>query len=522
MDRSIEEKIEYIVTLRQIQFQLNKMKNYFFSWLIALSFILISTSAKTPTYQTYQYNYENVLGTSFELKVNASSESYANYSEQLALDEIDRLNNILSTYNANSEISRWLKTYNTEEKISPELFEVFILFDQWKEKTNGALNASAAIASNLWKRASSNQRLPEKEELDRAVDAMNQSQWILNTGQQTAIHLSLQPLALNSFVNSYIIKKVSNKVMSISGVRGAVINIGGDIIVAGDRKETIHVADPMTNAENGIPLAQLKLQNKAIATSGNYRRGFQIGTQWFSHILDARTAMPVSEIISATVVSNEATDAGALATAFNILSPKESAALAASIPGVEFQIITKTGEEIVSDGWRALQSNGKSLIDNKQKSSAGEDKFEAAINLELARFEGRFHRPFVAVWVENKKKESVRNVVVWFNKPRWLPELKRWFSKNQSVSQDHSTMGSISSATRSAGKYALVWNGLDDVGKPVPSGKYTIYIEAAREHGTYQLMKQDIDWKGKRNHFDLDGGVEITSASIDLHQKSGN
>jgi len=93
------------------------MKNYFFSWLIALSFILISTSAKTPTYQTYQYNYENVLGTSFELKVNASSESYANYSEQLALDEIDRLNNILSTYNANSEISRWLKTYNTEEKI---------------------------------------------------------------------------------------------------------------------------------------------------------------------------------------------------------------------------------------------------------------------------------------------------------------------------------------------------------------------------------------------------------------------
>jgi len=32
---------------------------------------------------------------------------------------------------------------------------------------------------------------------------MNQSQWILNTGQQTAIHLSLQPLALNSFVKSY-------------------------------------------------------------------------------------------------------------------------------------------------------------------------------------------------------------------------------------------------------------------------------------------------------------------------------
>ncbi len=105
---------------------------------------------------------------------------------------------------------------------------------------------------------------------------------------------------------------------------------------------------------------------------------------------------------------------------------------------------------------------------------------------------------------------------------RWLPDLKRWFSKNQSITQDHSTISSISSTTRNAGKYSLVWDGLDDSGKTVPSGKYTIYIEAAREHGTYQLIKQDIEWNGKPNHFDLESGTEISSASVDLHVKTGN
>ena len=83
-------------------------------------------------------------------------------------------------------------------------------------------------------------------------------------------------------------------------------------------------------------------------------------------------------------------------------------------------------------------------------------------------------------------------------------------------------MASISSATRNAGKYKLLWDGLDDAGKEVPSGKYTLYIEAAREHGTYQVIKQDIDWKGKPGHFDIEGGVEITSASVDVHLKETN
>jgi len=483
---------------------------------IASALLLFICSAGAPVTQVYQFNYENVLGTSFELKVVASSEQLANTAERVALAEIDRLNSILSTYDPTSEVSRWQKTLNSEVSISPELFEVLTLFDYWKVKTGGALNASAGIASALWKNASVNQVLPSAEELTNAASAMNRPHWTLNPVQHTAKHLSTDPLALNSFVKSYIINKVSEKIMSLSGVTGAVINIGGDIIVTGIQQERIRVSDPAANAENDKPLAVLKINNKAIATSGNYRRGFLIGDMWYSHILDVRTAIPATGIMSATVIAESATVAGALATTFNILTPVESEALAKQFSGLEYQIITKAGQQIVSPGWKALEESP--TVATKTLGSRANGEYELTIELELARFEGRFRRPFVAVWVEDKKKESVRNLAVWYNKSRWLPDLKRWYSKNQPGKMDPRVMESISSATRSAGKYTLTWDGLDEQGKPVPAGKYTIYLEAAREHGTYQLLKQEVEWNGKPKRLTLAGGIEITAASLDYHK----
>ena len=487
----------------------------------ALVVLWILCASAAPVSRPYQFNHENVLGTSFELKVFATAETIAEQTEQVALREIDRLNGIFSTYVADSEVSRWLKTHGTEQPLSPELFEVLALWDHWRTKTNGALNPTAAVAINLWKNSTREGKRPDEKALSKAVASMTQPQWILNPQRLTAVHIGDQPLVLNSFVKSYILAKVADKVMQTPGVHGTVVNIGGDIVVRGNHQEKIGVADPAAHAENDHVRTVIQLQRQAIATSGNYRRGFRVGDQWYSHIVDARTATPVSGIVSATVVADQATDAGALATAFNILRPAESAALAATIPGTQYLIITQTGEELMSPGWKNFVLKNE-IEETWRKNSSAEDRFEVTVDLELARFEGRFRRPFVAVWVENKKKQSVRTLAVWFNKPRWLPDLKRWFGKNQSTAQDYASLGSISSATRAAGKYTLVWDGLDDAGQAAPAGTYTLYIEAAREHGTYQLLKQDIEWNGKPGHFDLPGGVEITTATVDLHAVSKN
>jgi hypothetical protein len=81
---------------------------------------------------------------------------------------------------------------------------------------------------------------------------------------------------------------------------------------------------------------------------------------------------------------------------------------------------------------------------------------------------------------------------------------------------------SVSSATRPPGKYTLKWDGKDNKGVAVKPGKYTVYIEAAREHGGYDLLRQEVDLTGGSKQFTLTGGSEITSASVDYRKAGGH
>ena len=77
---------------------------------------------------------------------------------------------------------------------------------------------------------------------------------------------------------------------------------------------------------------------------------------------------------------------------------------------------------------------------------------------------------------------------------------------------------SVASATRPPGQYTLKWDGKDSAGKPIKPGKYTVLIEAAREHGTYQIMRQEIEFDGKPKQFQIPGNQEIANATIDYRK----
>ena len=323
---------------------------------ILIGFLVLGSQPnKDKSASLYVANYENVLGTSLELKFVSLSEAEAEKAETAALAEINRLSAIFSAYNANSEFSKWMTNdLHKPIKVSKELFYMFQLFEQWEQRTGGALDASAAVATNLWKEAAKNQQKPSKAALRAATAIMGQKHFLLNESDLTVTRLTNAPLVMNSFTKSYILDLACNAALGSANISSAVVNIGGDLIVKGETVDLVKVTNPLANAENDDPLDQLLVQNKAIATSGNYRRGEQIGTHWYSHIVDPRTAKPVDGIISATVVANNATDAGALATAFNILSVKESKALAETVEDAEYLIITATGKRVESKGWKKL------------------------------------------------------------------------------------------------------------------------------------------------------------------------
>ena len=461
--------------------------------------------------QAYRYSYENVLGTSLDLKIVAVSEGAADRAEQKALDEIERLSSILSGYDPASEFSRWVQTRNRRVPVSPELFEVLRLFDQWRERTGGALDASAETITRLWKHAASEQRLPTSAELEEVVASVRQEHWQLDNAAHTATHLTDAPLVLNSFAKSYIVNRAAEAAMRSDGVTGVVVDIGGDLVVRGAITEPVAIADPFSDAENGEPIARLAIHDRAVATSGSYRRGVEIAGRHYSHIVDPRTGRTAEDIVSSTVVSPDGATAGALATAFSVMTPAESMRLAAAVSNTDFLIVSRSGKRYSSLPLAPLPAAAAS------PPGFWDVSMELTVHLELARVDGyRARRPFVAIWIEDKDKSPVRLLALWYQKSRYASELKAWW-KSDTL---RAAAATVSSATRSPGKYTVRWDGKDNSGKYVKAGKYTVYIEASREHGTYQLIRGEMDFSGTPQQTQLQGGAEVIAASLE-YRKAG-
>jgi FAD:protein FMN transferase len=262
-----------------------------------------------------------------------------------------------------------------------------------------------------------------------------------------------------------------------------------------------------------------------VATSGGGKRGFDIGGRHYSHVLDPRTGQPARAVLSATVVSSNAIEAGALATAFCVLTPAQSAALARTRPGVEFTLSLDGGRRVESPGWRRLQPqpSRKPLTGAFETVYAAEQGTASStaplsVSLELARPGGMAKRPYLAVWIEDKDRFPVRTIALWYDgKSRYLPELRAWYRADRlrAMAEGSQIVNAVTSPTRQTGKYTLQWDGKDNAGQLVAPGTYTVCIEASREHGTNQIIRQEIDFSGAPTHVALPGGTEISAATLD-------
>ena len=408
------------------------------------------------------------------------------------------------------------------------------LFDYWSEATKGALNASAETAVRVWRKASSEYRQPTESEIEGAIEAMRRTHWQVDLLRGTAVHLTDNPLAFASFTKSYIAGHAADAALA-AGASGVMLNIGGDIVVRGDLAHLVDIANPVASAENDRPMDRIFVRDRAVATSGSYRRGFNLGADWpatcpeFSHIIDPRTARPAGHILSSTVVARDPATAGALATAFCVLHVDESRSLATKIGDVEYLLFTRSGDRITSGGWSTYwpasihgvsYTPPSAVAPGSIGKSTWNPNYQLDINLQLARVDDfRHYRPYVAVWVEGPDHLPVRTIAVWYGKPRYLRELRSWYHSTELRGNEDQVLNTVSSATRFPGRYTLKWDGKDDSGKLVKAGEYTICIEAVREYGTYQIIRQRMNFSGQPQHVILPAGTEIGGATLDYRKR---
>jgi len=465
----------------------------------------------------YHFHHEHVLGTSLHLAVSCDDKATASAIEQSVLQEIDRLNMVLSRWDDRSEFSAWQA--GDVRTISDDLARVLRHADHWRNATSHAFDVRAEALTRLWQDAATLGHVPSDAQRQQLVAQLETAPYTL-TGDAAVERNDNLPISVDGLAKGYILDQVCHLVQrEYPDTSDFLINIGGDLRKLGNQPLEIAIENPNNAAEGAQPLQTFVVaQPMALATSGNYRRYFTVGDRQVSHILDPRTGLPAELTRSVTVVSTNAMDADALATSVSVLGPVDGLALIESLDDTECCVVTSSGKVVTSRGWplRSLAAYSETLVVKEESSNAEQGLF---VDFTIQRPKGgRYRRPYVAMWLEDSEGFPVKTEILWLQTeqpgPRWHRDLTRWYRNDRlrKTVENVNLIDTISGATRGPGEYKAHFDGTDNLDLPLPAGKYTLCLEVAREHGTYQIIREAIEWGEKPiAEKKLPGNVEVGS-----------
>jgi thiamine biosynthesis lipoprotein len=249
----------------------------------------------------------------------------------------------LSEWRADSEVSLAnARAGRTAERLSPLLRRLLAGAAHVAEATGGTFDFTWASLGRLWDEAERRGAPPTGAELEPLLPALGWRNAALQGDELRFRHPSTR-LGVASFAKGWIIDAVF-LLLRGRGHQHLIVNIGGDLRAAGrgarGRPHLLHLLDPFQPSR---AIAQLTVDDVAVATSGNYFRRRWIQGTAYGHILDPRTGFPPAFDGSVTVLARDAAMADALATALFVMGPAAGLAFARAVPGLEAVFATREG-----------------------------------------------------------------------------------------------------------------------------------------------------------------------------------
>jgi len=261
------------------------------------------------------------------------------------VEEIGRLESVFSIFDDDSELSRWRRGGGAA---GPELVEVLGLAAEWRRLTKGAFNPLVGVMTEAWAEAAAAGEPPSTKRLERLVAAIRVD------GAASLLSAEARgSLDLNAVAKGWIIDRAVERVLDAIAVGCLMVNAGGDVAARGGAV-VVGVEDPARPYDNAAPLVAVRLENRALATSGHSRRGWEIAGFWLSHVIDPRTAMPCSHVASASVIADDLATADVLATALLVLRPGEADSVLDDVGPVAYLIAANDGSTVSSETWDEL------------------------------------------------------------------------------------------------------------------------------------------------------------------------
>ncbi len=260
-----------------------------------------------------------------------------------AFDTAKELENRLSRTNINSEISK-INNSNGALTVSEDTAKLIQRAIYYGDITSGKFDITLCSVSQMWD--FTGDTLPDFQKI---ADAVKNVDYKKIEVKGNTVNSGGTRLDLGAIAKGYICDMVAQNLRENS-VDEAIINFGGNVTVIGDnhgKGYTVGIAKPFSDTT----IASVVLKNKSAVTSGIYQRYIEKDGKIYHHILSSETGMPVdTDIVSATVIFDNSTDADALSTACMLLGLNEATKLIESIDSAEAFFIDKNGNLTYTDG----------------------------------------------------------------------------------------------------------------------------------------------------------------------------
>jgi thiamine biosynthesis lipoprotein len=293
------------------------------------------------------------MGTLVSVTAVARNEAVAHAAATAGFAEIRRLEELLSTWIAASELSRVNASAGIQPiHVSPETLTVVSRAIQAAEMTDGGFNIAIGPAVEAWS-VTESQRIPEESELNALRPLVDLQAVHVDVRKQT-IYLDKPGMRIDvgGIGKGYAADQAVEALRKAGAIAG-VVALSGDIKtfgrLPGGKKFPVGIQHPR---KDGTVLAWIDLEDEAISTAGDYERFFERDGVRYHHILDPHTLQPARRCQSVTVVAREGIWADGLDTGIFVMGAELGMQLVEALPDVEAIIVDAEGHVHVSSGLR--------------------------------------------------------------------------------------------------------------------------------------------------------------------------
>ncbi|WP_155305014.1 FAD:protein FMN transferase [Desulfosarcina widdelii] len=292
------------------------------------------------------------MGTTYHIKVVAGwftsdTDLQARIDQRLA-----EINRSMSTYDPDSEISRFNRIHETDTPFTPsdDFAAVLRVAAELHRLTEGAWDGTLDPLINLWGfgRKGPTDTLPNEDAIQTALSNVGFDRIRMDASGTIAKRDAALTLDLASIAKGYGVDAIA-RLLAKNGFNDYLVEIGGEVVARGRRRDgnpwMVGINRPDRSAALDDVYKAVPLIDRAMATSGDYRIFFRKGGRIYSHILDPRTGRPVENgVVSATVVAANCTVADGLATALMVMGSQKGIDLVNRLEGVECLIVVRQSD----------------------------------------------------------------------------------------------------------------------------------------------------------------------------------